>query len=207
MSTLSSQQVLAASIALMGEPLGVAFHALDNEMNWLHFRWLQYCELFHGEPEVIPLLNRTAGPFFRLVYMSLWEQTLLHLARITDPASSGTGKDNLTVCMLGGLIKSEPLHGEVVKAAEAAVEACAFAVQWRHKKLAHADLPTALRHPAARLPRADKDKVDVALDRLTDVINVVSMQYLGGSQLYRAMMVPPGGAESLVWALRQADTP
>lgn len=72
------------------------FYALYNEVAWLHVRWREFTELFGLKPERVDVLNQTAGAFFRLVQDAMWEETLLHLSRITDKPKVG-GKDTLTL--------------------------------------------------------------------------------------------------------------
>src|SRR2546430_16292006 len=63
-------------------------NALWNEVAWLHAKWHEYKELYGEKPPRLELLNRASGFFFRIVQDTLWENTLLHLARLTDPSRS-----------------------------------------------------------------------------------------------------------------------
>jgi len=90
----------------LGPDLGHVYHALYNECAWLHIKWHQYLVLYGTKPERIDLLNRSAGLFFRIVQDTLWEDTLLHLARLTDRPTS-MGKNNLSVQRLPSLIRGD----------------------------------------------------------------------------------------------------
>jgi hypothetical protein len=59
-------------------------------------KWGEYVELFGTKPSRIDLRNRAAGGFFRVVQDGLWEDVLLHVARLTDAPRSG-GRANLTI--------------------------------------------------------------------------------------------------------------
>ena len=73
----------------MGEPLGGVYSALWQAVSLVHHYWNEYVGNYFGtKPERIILLNETAPQFFRMLQDELWEMSLLHLARITDPANS-----------------------------------------------------------------------------------------------------------------------
>ena len=57
-------------------------------------KWEEYLELFGKTSSRIHLLNQSAPVFFKIVQDSLWENIILHLARLTDPPKSA-GKNNL----------------------------------------------------------------------------------------------------------------
>ena len=88
-------------ITRMGEPLGKLFSALWQEAAWLQSKWIEYVELFGTKRSRIELLNKAAPAFFKVVQDSLWEDTIIHIARLTDPPKSA-GKDNLTIHIAPG---------------------------------------------------------------------------------------------------------
>ena len=77
----------------MGEELGSLYHALWQEVVWLHTEWGEYVQLYGTKPSRIRLLNEAAPSFFRLVQDGLFETTVLKIARLTDPPKS-LGKPN-----------------------------------------------------------------------------------------------------------------
>ena len=83
-------------IRVMGEELGSLYDALWQEVAGLHGKWSEYAALFGTRESRVDLLNQAAPYFFRIVQDSLWEDVLLHIARLTDPPKSA-GKSNLTV--------------------------------------------------------------------------------------------------------------
>src|SRR3990172_5145349 len=113
MSTSNTpEEVRQQHLDLMGEELGSLYHALWNELAWLYAKWGEYVEMFGTKSSRIELVNQAAGHFFRVVQDSLWEDTLLHIARLTDPPKS-RGKDNLTIRRLPGLIHQADLKKNV----------------------------------------------------------------------------------------------
>jgi len=89
MAHLTSEESLEKYINEMGQDLGSVFHALNDELAWLYMKWGEYLELFGTKPTRIDLVNQAAGPFFRVVQDTLWEDTLLSIARLIDPPKSG----------------------------------------------------------------------------------------------------------------------
>ena len=102
---------------MLGPVLGPLFHALYDEVTWLHAKWKQYRILFAESPERIELLNGIAGFFFRVIQDVLWEDVVLHIARLTDPSRS-FGKDNLTLLRLAGTVQEPALSLEVANLVE-----------------------------------------------------------------------------------------
>lgn len=75
-SHLTYEETRQHYIEKMGEPLGLLFNALWQEMAWLYQKWNEYVELYGAKPSRIDLLNKAAPSFFRLAQDSLWEGTL-----------------------------------------------------------------------------------------------------------------------------------
>src|SRR2546428_12671386 len=99
---LTAGEVREEHLASMGPHLGPVYNALWNEVAWLHAKWHEYKELYGEKPPRLELLNRASGFFFRIVQDTLWENTLLHLARLTDPSRSA-GRQNLNLFQLPSL--------------------------------------------------------------------------------------------------------
>ncbi len=95
MTYSAPEEVKRQHIELMGKDLGSVFNELCNELAWLYIKWNQYVELYGTKSSRIELTNQAAPLFFRIVQDTLWEDTLLHIARFTDPPkSAGKKSDN-----------------------------------------------------------------------------------------------------------------
>lgn len=134
----------------MGPALGPVYYALYNELVWLHVRWRQYMQLFGATPGRVDLLNQAAGLFFRVIQDSLFEDTLLHLSRMTDPAQTRK-KANLTIQQLPLLIADQLLAAEILALVNTAVTKSTFARDWRNRRLAHTDFSLAVEEGATPL--------------------------------------------------------
>jgi hypothetical protein len=198
----TAEEAKKANIAKMGEALGDIYSALWQECALLHFDWLEYNELFGTKPERIVLMNEVAPQFFRLLQDRLWETTLLHLARLTDPAKS-MGKDdktNLSVQALPDLITDPKLKEQVAKLVGEAVKSTEFARDWRNRRIGHGDLKLALQQPTTPLAEASREDVKKALKAIAAVLNALATHYFGS---YTAFDFggPLGGAISLLHVL------
>ena len=94
----------------MGERLGSVFQELNTEVADLYIKWGEYVDLYGTKPSRVELLNETAPYFFKLVQDTLWEDTLLHISRLTDPPQYKDRK-RLTIRMLGDLITDDTIKG------------------------------------------------------------------------------------------------
>jgi hypothetical protein len=188
------------NIAAMGKDIGEIYSALWQEVAWIHKKWNQYVTLFGTNPERIDLLNRAAPSLFSTVQTTLWEDVLLHLARITDPARS-KGRSNLSVRHLEEVLANGPVASDVKAVGDTALDACAFARDWRNRRLAHRDLDLALGQSVQPLAPASRAAVKAALSALTGVLNCVSKHYLDSTTMFDFGR-ENGDALSLLYILR-----
>src|SRR5262249_17735938 len=157
-STKMAEQTASESktecISKMGEPLGSLYWGLWQHLALTYAHWNDYVELYGTKETRIALLNSAAPQFFRMVQDDLWEMSLLHLTRITDPAYSFGKKDkaNLSIQALAEHVTDASLKTEVEKAVADALNATEFARAWRNRHIAHKDLKLALDQPTSALP-------------------------------------------------------
>jgi hypothetical protein len=191
----SRQQAVDA----MGEDLGVFFHALSNELAWLHLKWGEYVALFGTRPSRIDLMNKAAGDFFRIVQDGLWEDALLHIARLTDSPRS-VGKENLSIRGLPPLITKPEVRQAVQESIGKALVSSEFARDWRNRHIAHKDLRLPLVDGAEPLKPASRAAVREALSAVADVLNPISRAYLDSTTMFEGLGANHG-AEALLYVL------
>jgi hypothetical protein len=182
-TTRTADDAKEAYVAAMGPELGEVFAALWQEVAWVHRRWDEYVELYARKPTRVELLNEAAPTFFRIVQDLLWEQTLLHIARLTDPPKSA-GKSNLTIQQLAPLIADPGVSEKVASAIKAATDASQFCRDWRNRHIAHRDLGLALDRGAQPLSPASREKVRMALQSIVSVLNEVSGHYMDTTSIF-----------------------
>ena len=201
------EQVHEERNEVLGPKLGPLYQGLYEEVTWLHAKWKQYRILFAESPGRIRLLNEVAGFFFRVIQDVLWEDVVLHIARLTDPPKSA-GKDNLTLLRLEGALTeqalTEPaLSVEVATLVERARMAAKFARDWRNRRLAHRDLSLAIENGVRPLPGISRADVENALDGIWAVLNKIEGHFFQ-SQVAFEEFLASDDAESLACYLELA---
>ena len=197
----TAEQVEDEYLRLMGPDLGQLHYELYQELAWLHIKWQQFRDLFGKDPARIELLNSIAPLFFYYLQQTLYDDVLLHLARLTDPPRS-FGRENLTVRRLPELIAHPALSDEVATLLDQLSEKCDFARQLRNRRLAHADLLTARRQNAVPLPPESRQSVEEALDAFRTLLNRLEVHFCESELGYAiGAETEPGGAEEMVYYL------
>jgi hypothetical protein len=179
----SAEEVKQQHIERLGIELGPIFYELCNELAWLYIKWNQYVELYGTKPSRIDLTNHAAPLFFRIVQDTLWEDTLLHIARLTDPPKSA-GKNNLTILQLPNLVEKNNLSGKIAGLCAIAVEKSDFCRDWRNRHIAHIDLRLAMNEGVAPLLPASRLKVKECLSAISEVLNAVNSQYFNSTTMF-----------------------
>lgn len=197
MAQLTAEETRDSYIAKMGEELGRVFHAVAQDLTWMHWRWRQHRVLFGEKPERIDLMNQSASFFFYLVQQVFFEDTLLGISRLTAGKNSG-GHVALTIQQLPELVAAQ-IRPEVQTLVDDAVSAAAFAVEWRNNHIAHRNLKRALGEKVKALPDATREKVENALEALRAVLNCVERSYCKAITAYDSP--PLEGAKALLQVL------
>jgi len=198
----SEEEIQQEHLHAFGPTLGPLYHALHNEVTWLHAKWLEYRKLYAQSEERIDLLNGTAAFFFRLVQDVLWEDVLLHIARLTDPPKQ-RHFENLTLRRLPEAVPDQCLADELRSLVDDALERSQFARQWRNKRLAHSDLSLAVDVKAAPLPGVSRRHVEEALSCFRRILNRLHVSYLDGKVAYEHFLTN-ADADALVHYLAVA---
>ena len=195
----TAEEVKKHHIESMGEELGTIFHVLWSEVAWIYTKWNQYVELFGTKPSRIALLNDAASLFFRIIQDSLFEDILLHIARLTDHPKS-VGKPNLTIRRLPTLVVDKELGANISELIEITIQKADFCRDWRNRRIAHKDLTLTLNKGAEPLKSASREEVKAALDAIAAVLNAVAIHYMDTSIGFEG--IPSlNGAESLLYVL------
>lgn len=183
----------------MGAELGALYSALWQEVAWTHSKWAQYVALFGTKPERVELLNKAAPAFFRLVQDTLWENVILHIARLTDSPQS-VGKPNLSIKRFPALVSDPVLKSQIEALVITCVSSAEFSRDWRNRHLAHRDLKRATADIADPLLPASRAKVKEVLVNFCDLLNALSQHYLDSTSFFD---IPgtPGDAEALLYVL------
>jgi hypothetical protein len=198
----SSDEVKQKEISILGKELGEIYHALCNECFWVNLKWRKYVDLFGTSEKRLDILSKSAPNFFWVVQGSLWDDTLLHICRLTDKPKS-RGRDNLTIKAIPPLINAEAFRQEVDNLIKHADEKVGFARDWRNRLIAHKDLLLKLERNPEPLQPASRLRVREAIEAICGVVNAVSLHYLDAS-IYFQPVEPPGGVHELLIHLNRS---
>jgi hypothetical protein len=171
----SADEVRAEYLNVLGPDVGPFMYALRNELLLLHLKWEQYRELFGASESRVAVLNEVAGTFVGVLFHVMWDDILLHIARLTDrPRMGRNGEfETLSVRRLPELLHDFPIAQEVEQLANAAATASVFVRDWRNQVGAHRDLDQVLKRAGQPLSRGSRQQVEMALKSLCDVFNCI----------------------------------
>jgi len=205
------------------------FEPLRYEIAWLHAKWSIYGQLFCRGEEQLDILNSMARAFFLIVQDSLQNDLIVGLCRITDSPHTGKRK-NLTLASLAEILKDlkeaqererekeesqtdenpqstskeEELWREFVSQLELLAHVCAPLREWRNRRLAHSDFPTAVGQHPDPLPELVWDAIDEALARVRVVMNIVEGHFWDSEFRYDIFTNLDDG-EEVVRCLKEAQ--
>ena len=182
---MTGEELEKRNIAAMGEAPGKQYSLLNNEVAILHLYWREYIELFGTNQKRVDRLNQTAPGFFRMLQTELFQTNILHLARLTDPPTTGK-KENLSLQNLPELVTDAALKKTLTDLLALVTEKTEFCRDWRNRRFAHHDLALATDAGAKPLETASKEKFNVALKSLAD--EHISASTLTSPRLARAHM-------------------
>ena len=190
----------------LGDEFVDAFHGLRDEWAWSVVRRDEFRVLFTRDEDV-SLLNALAGGGFGWdIQRVLWDDLLLRVCRLTDPAQSGGGKQNLTVRRLPAPCGQHDasLGRQVGALVDDAVEKARFARDWRNRRISHSDWATFIGQ-ADPLAPASLEHVSSALDAVHAILNTVS-NALVGAEMANLVMCKPRARAFLAYARQLADS-
>lgn len=173
---------------------------LSDDLTWLCLHWKEYAKLFAESQKRVDLLNKTAPNFFVHFEDLIWQTTFLGLCRLTDPPKS-VGKDNLSITRLSAAVDDESLAIRLEPAIVQALDAATFARDWRNRRFAHRSLEL-VRDPEVKpLASASRTDIDGAIDRISAVLNMVSVHYSGVHHDYSGVIAAFEGSDALIYFL------
>lgn len=202
----SAEEVEEEHLRAFGPTLGPLYHALDNEVTWLHMKWLEYRKLYAHSEEQIDFLNATAGFFFGVFQGVVWKDILLHISRLTDPMETGPSwnrKENLVLGRLPDAVSDPDLSDKLQSLIETAKDQSKFARDWRNRHIAHSALSLAIDSGAKPLEAASRQGVEEVLRSFRRIMNLLSVSYLDTERGYEYPIVRDD-ADTLIYHLRVA---
>jgi len=165
-------------------------------------KWREYEDLFGTKPSRIDLMNKAAPRFFRIVQDALWEDTILHISRLTDPPKSidKMSKKNLSIQRLPLMVDDKDLKQNLEEKIEKAKTNSEFCRDWRNRRIAHSDLKLAMEDRSTPLKPASRKAINDALSAIVDVLNQVTLHYQVSIAIFDVHN-RLGGGESLLYII------
>jgi AbiU2 len=118
--------------------------AFCEECVWARCARTHFADLYESGGKRIELLSEVAHTFFGDLTIILQEYILLQQSKLTDPASSGAGKNNLTTNYLLTLDWEDKTRKELVVANETLMQFRDKIIHARRKLIAHTDVESRL---------------------------------------------------------------
>ena len=169
-------------------------------------KWIFFRQLFMDSGVRTKKLAKAGGHFFGEIQNILVFDLILSVARLTDPAKSGT-KENLTLLQLISKLDQEKQLEitSVLRSEYTKVEKLAEAVRLhRHKKVSHFDLVTVVKPESEPLPGLTLRDIRLTIESIEEFLGLVHTHYTGGSFMWSALTTRDD-AETLIARLCKAE--
>jgi AbiU2 len=178
-----------------------AVKAFCEECVWARAVRTHFAQLFESGETRHRLMAEVAETFFHDLNVVLLEYVLLQQCKLTDPASSGAEKFNLTTNYILSLSWSDETRELLVSANRELLDFRAKVNDARRKLVAHSDLRSRLQLAAlSKFTQADENEFWSALQRFVDVAHTEAY----GGPFEIAAVMPDGDAASLIHSLIDA---
>src|SRR5690349_11311515 len=182
----------------MGAELGELHYLLVGELTWLHIKWAEFRELYSTKPSRVDLLNQTARAFFVHLHDTLWDDAIMHLARLTDPPRVSR-RETLTFNRLPRVVAHLPIRDAIDQGLKHVDTTADFARDWRNRRLAHRDLAHARNPRVKPLQDISRANMEAALAAARDLMAITEDHFTGRDVQYDAVIRAHGGAEEMLF--------
>ncbi|MCG6154215.1 AbiU2 domain-containing protein [Rubinisphaera margarita] len=174
------------------EPLREIFETIENELTWLHGRWIMYRQLFGADQQTLDLLNQSAPTFFGMLQFLWLDYVVLEICSLTDRPRS-FGRDNLVLRQLYEKLDREAyakLVEQLEQKGELVEQCCGKLRTIRNRRIAHRDQRAALGAYQTPILGVSRKDVDDALVAMRDYVNCFRMEFLGSEMAFDQFELP-----------------
>ncbi len=181
MGQQTPEQIKEEMVSKLGKEFGCLLYSIYNEITWLTFKWIEFRELFGEKQSRFELMNSTAPFFFFTVQKVLWENLLLGVARITDPAVT-MSKKNTTLNAISQYLEDQTFKTDFENSLTNILNDSKFCRDWRNRWIAHMDYELAVNPENAKpLEEATRRKLRTSLEDIQSLYNEISFKYFGST--------------------------
>ena len=193
----------------MPESLAIIFDEVWLLVLNVHLRYRLLTQISQDD-ETMDLLNSCASYFFANVQRTFTDSVLLDICRLCDPHMEGKN-ENLSIGTLLNAGTDVCSDDKVRLAYLNEVDGLILTLQShainirtvRHKRIAHSDLPTALRRPDAALPSVPKASIEASILLLGKIINEIETAFYAPVTMFDTYSMV-GDGRALVTFLKNA---
>ena len=177
---------------------------LQSEVVFIHERWIYYRQLYARSEKRIELLNETAAHFFGVLEFVLFDDTVLALSRLIDPAGNQHQKNAvLEQLVVDPEVQAHPaLAQELGTLLDMVKAACESFRRIRNKRIAHRDLHVALGLATTPLPGVSRQTVEDALKAIRAFMNCIQGFFEDAETLYEEFASTEDGDALVEWLRR-----
>jgi len=186
------------------EELEDIFRKVEDQVKYLHARWIIYKQLFGTSKERVNLLNESASTFFGIIQNVLLDDIQLTLSKLADPAQTKKGEANLSLEAIYKKIKGQKegeLHSKLKKILSNYRKKCEAFKKHRNKRIAHFDFET-IRRKSKSLPGVSRRTIESTLEELRNFMNEINSYYTDSETGYEHSLMLNNG-DTLVEVLKR----
>ena len=177
MGTQTAEEIKKNMTDTLGDKFGSFLYVIYNEINWLSFKWSEYCQLFAIEETRIELLNKSAPSFFFLVQKTLIDSIILEITKLTDPIES-CNKKNITLKAIPNYIDDEIFKNEIQNEIDNLTNKIQFLRNKRNQMISHMDFEYYLGPKKATTTElVTKNEIDTAIKNLYSIYEKIEKFY------------------------------
>jgi len=174
------------------ESLREIFETIENELTWLHGRWIMYRQLFGADQQTLDLLNQSAPTFFGMLQFLWLDYVVLEICSLTDRPRS-FGRDNLVLRQLYEQLDREKyteLATRLEEKDQAVEQSCGKLRTIRNRRIAHRDQRSALGAYQTPILGVSRKDVDDALVAMRDYVNCFRVEFMGSEMAFDQFELP-----------------
>ena len=148
---------------------------LKSDLVWAKHYLNQYKKLFLYNEKRLALLNKTAPVFFRDIQRMFWDEMIISVSRLMDPYKQKNHK-NLSLQILTVLAKENgwDFESEISAFVEEVWRIAKPVIAQRMKRIAHRDLPTAMKE--VKLDQVGILEIEEALAFAGKALNLIYLK-------------------------------
>jgi len=188
------------------ESIKDVYEKIQDEVLLMHTKLKIYRQLFRVSDKRLMLLSECAHNFFFLIQRVLMDDVLMSLSKLTDPARTKKGNENLSFDKLRDLVErngDQELSSKLRKILSDLKKKCRVIQTHRNKRYAHNDLETLMKS-GANLERIPVEMIEEVLTLTREYMNAFERDHCPseGQISYEEGIDLKSGAEALVAKLK-----